>query len=540
LNQGAVLSTTTTSIGRYTFSSLTPGKYRITVRHRGFKTAVRNDVLVEVDLIREAPVSLDLGDVQESITVEAEPVLANTTSSTLGQLMNERAIECLLLNGRNVLFLVQLVPGVIPITGAVNETGAANRPGVEVSAMRMNGGQSGSVTYFVDGAPLTVDGYGAGATSPAYGPTQEGVQQFRMINSNMSASYGSPGTGVISLVTKAGTDRWHGSGFFFGRPNVLAANDPFLKASQLQRQLPNKAPEFHRYQYGFSVGGPALRKRLFLFGDYEWTQTRTLSVLTTTVATDAEREGNFAGIPPIYNPFSVGDDGRRQPFADNVIPKSLMDPVALSMMKYLPGANQAGRGLYHLDNFFGSANFPLDSVKYNGRVDYYLNERHQFFGRGTYVDFNTGTADHYGNGADPAHYNGTTLASSGLVAYNFTINANTLLQVRQSYARHAELLISAVTGDAIDFDLAPVGFPASLKQYQPVRSMPLMRLSGMASFGSRVPTIGFQFISSSAPEPHDWTWQHTQTSQYALRRGGAALLAHHVDVTFGDVEIRPR
>ncbi len=495
LKQGVVLVSKTTSTGRYTFSALSPSSYRVTVKQTGFKTAIRDAVNVEVDLVREVPVTLELGDVQESITVEAEPVLPNTTSSTLGQLVNEKAIENLPLNGRNVLFLVQLVPGVIPINGAVNETGAANRPGVEVSAMRMNGGQSGSVTYFVDGAPITVDGYGAGATSPAYGPAQEGMQEFRLINNNMSASYGTPGTGVISLVTKSGTDNWHGSGFFFGRPNILAANNTFLKASQAQRGLPNKAPDFYRYQYGFSAGGPIVKNKLFIFGDYEWTKTRTLTTLTGTVASDAEREGNFSGVPTIYNPFNVGANGKRVPFTGNIVPKSMMDPVAVNMMQYMPTANQQGRGAYHLDNFFGAANFPWDAVKYNGRVDYYLNQQHQIFGRGSYVDFNTGTADHYGNGADPSHYNGTTLASSGLIAYNFTINPTTLLQVRQSYARHAEIQISAITGDAIDFDLAAAGFPAALKQYQSVQSMPLMRMGGMSSFGSRVPTIGFQFIS---------------------------------------------
>lgn len=495
LRQGSALATQTTATGRYTFPSVSPGSYRLTVKKAGFKTSTRDNLEVEVDLVREVPFTLQVGDVQESITVGAEPILPNATSSTLGQLVSEKQIENLPLNGRNVLFLVQLVPGVIPINGAVNETGAANRPGIEVSAMRINGGQSGSVTYFVDGAPITVDGYGSGATSPAYGPTQEGVQEFRMINNNMSASYASPGTGIISLVTKSGTDSIHGSGFFFGRPNLWAANNPFLKASQAQRGLPNTPPEFYRYQAGFSAGGPVIKNKLFLFGDYEWTKTRTASVATGTMATEAERNGDFSGVPTIYNPFNVAADGRRVPFANNQIPRSMMDPVAVNMSKYMPMPNQAGRGAYHLDNFFGSAAFPVDSNKYNGRIDYNLSARHQLFARGTYVNFNTGTADHYGNGADPNHYNGTTLASSGLIGYNFTMNPSTLFQFRQSFARHAEIQISAVTGDAVNFDLASVGFPEALKPLQSVRSMPLMRMANMSSFGSRVPTIGFQFIS---------------------------------------------
>jgi hypothetical protein len=455
---------------------------------------VRESIPVEVDNIREVNIELPTGDLQQSVTVIAEPVLTNTTNSTVGQLVTNRAIENLPLNGRNVLFLVQLVPGVVPINGAVNETGAVNRPGVEVSAMNINGGQNGSVAYFVDGAPLTVEGYGAGATSPAYGPAQEGVQEFRLINSNIGAEYSSPGTGVISLVTKSGDDTFHGSAFYFARPNAMAANDPFVKASQAASGAPNRPPDFSRYQAGGSIGGPILRQKLFFFGDYEWTQTRRLSTLTTTMATDAEREGDFSGVPTIYNPFNITAAGRRVPFAGNRIPRSMMDAVALNMLQYMPEANQAGRGVYHLDNFFASASYPVDSEKYNGRLDYHFSPRHQVFGRVTYVDFATGSADHYGNGADPAFYTGRTHASGAVVGYNFSLSPNTLIQVRQSFARHAELLIAAEK-EAANFDIVQAGFPASLQASQVVRSMPRMSIGGMNGFGSRVPTIGFQFIS---------------------------------------------
>lgn len=491
---GVSQETRSTTAGRYSFTNLVPGAYTVTVSQTGFQTVVRESVPVEVDRVIEVNAELSTGVLQQTVTVEAEPVLANTNDSTIGQIVTARAIENLPLNGRNVLFLVQLVPGVVPINGAVNETGAVNRPGVEVSAMNINGGGAGSVTYFVDGAPLTVDGYGAGATSPAYGPAQEGVQEFRMLTNNFAASYSSPGTGVITLVSKSGTDSFHGSAFYFARPNAVAANDPFVKASQVRAGAENRPPDFSRYQAGGSIGGPIVQQKLFFFGDYEWTRTRRLSTLTTTLATDAERNGDFSGVPTIYNPFNVSAQGRRLPFAGNQIPRSMMDPVAVNMLEYMPKSNQAGRGVYHQDNYFASANFPNDSNKYNGRLDAYLSNRQQLFGRVTYVDFVTGSADHYGNGADPAFYTGRTHASAAAVGYNLNLNPTTLLQVRQSFARHAELLISAEK-EAANFDIVKAGFPASLQSVQAVRSMPRISIAGMNGFGSRVPTIGFQFIS---------------------------------------------
>lgn len=491
---GVALETRSTSAGLYSFTNLVPGTYRVRASQPGFQTVVRESIPVEVDNIIEVNLEMPTGDLQQSITVSAEPVLTNATNSTIGQLVTNRALENLPLNGRNVLYLVQLVPGVVPINGAVNETGAVNRPGVEVSAMNINGGQAGSVTYFADGAPLTVEGYGAGASSPAYGPAQEGVQEFRLVSSNVAPSYSSPGTGVITLVTKSGTDSFHGSAFYFARPNAMAANDPFVKASQAQAGSPNRPPDFSRYQAGGSIGGPIVRQKLFFFGDYEWTQTRRLSTLTTTQASDAEREGDFSGVPTIYNPFDIDAAGRRVPFPGNQIPRSLMDPVALNMLEYMPRANQAGRGIYHQDNYFASASFPEDSEKYNGRLDYYIGPRHQMFGRVTWVDFVTGSADHYGNGADPAFYTGRTHAAGAVIGYNFTLSPNTLFQVRQSFARHAELLIAAEK-DAANFDIVAAGFPASLQSQQVIRSMPRMHIAGMNGFGSRVPTIGFQFIS---------------------------------------------
>ena len=381
-----------------------PGNYRLTVTFQGFQKAVVQSVTVEVDHTSSINIELKPGQLTESVNVTAEAAMANTANSTIGQLITAKTIENMPINGRNVYLMVQLAPGVIPINGAVNQTGAVNRPGVEVSAYKINGQRSGSVAYMLDGSPLTVDGYGVAVTSPAFTPAMDSVQEYRMETNNMFPSYGSPGTGLISMVSKSGTDRFHGSGFFFARPNALASNDPFLKASQLQRGAANQPPDFHRYQWGGSFGGPIRKGKLFFFGDYEGTQTRTLETLTTTVPTAAERTGDFSAIPTIWNPFAVSGTGARQPFPGNVIPPSSLNPVALNMQKLIPSPNQAGVGKYFQNNYFDGSLFPNDAKKFDLRLDDYLSSKQQIYGRYSFAQMETGKADHYHNGADPQYY----------------------------------------------------------------------------------------------------------------------------------------
>ena len=493
LDNGVVRETKTSTAGLYVFTALVPGPYEVTVTFKGFQKAVAGSVTVEVDHTSSINVEMKPGQLTESVNVVGEAAIANTANSTIGQLITARTIENMPINGRNVYLMVQLAPGVIPINGAVNQTGAINRPGVEVSAYKINGQRSGSVAYMLDGSPLTVDGYGVAVTSPAFTPAMDSVQEYRMETNNLFPSYGSPGTGLISMVSKSGADRFHGTGFFFARPNALASNDPFVKAAQLQQGARNQPPDFHRYQWGGSFGGPIRKGKLFFFGDYEGTQTRTLETLTTTVPTEAMRKGDFSAIPTIWNPFNVSAAGARQPFPGNIIPASMLNLVALNMHSLIPLPNQAGVGRYGQNNFFDGSLFPNDAKKFDVRLDNYVSSKQQLYGRYSFAEMETGKADHYKNGADPQYYFSTTRGQNILVADNYTINPTTLIQVRYSFTRHAEH--QPVPDLVKDFDLVKAGFPASLASQALVRDVPYMNINGMYGLGSRVPSIAFVFIS---------------------------------------------
>src|SRR5271163_2744254 len=148
---------------------------------------------------------------------------------------------------------------------------SVGRPGVDVSADTINGSLVGSVYYMLDGSPLGIAENNSAAIIPAMNIPEDGIAEVRVETQNTPASYQSGGAGVISLVSKSGTNKFHGDAFGVFRPDVLAANDYFNKQSQLSSGLANQAPSFYRYQEGGSIGGPILHKKLFFFADYEAT-----------------------------------------------------------------------------------------------------------------------------------------------------------------------------------------------------------------------------------------------------------------------------
>ncbi len=488
----SVRKTITGASGLFTFTALRPGDYQLTVEHQGFKITRLNPVAVEVDRTSSVAVKLEIGSVIETveITAETQPLL-NTTDSSLGNLIDNKTLETVPLNGRDPFLLVQLSASVVPANGAINNTGEANRPGLGVSAFRINGLPEGALVYMFDGSALSISGYGDSATSPALTPPLDSIQEFRMETSSTSATVRNSGAGVISMASKAGGNALHGSAFIFDRPNGIDANDPFIKANQIQGGLANKPPDFERRQWGGSVGGHIKMDKLFYFADYENTRAQGIQTETTTLPTEAERAGNFADVPTIYNPYDVDSAGKRNPFPGNVIPKQLLSAVALNMQKLYPMPNLPGSGPYHSNNYFDASSYPDDADRFDVRPDYHINDKQLFFARYSYMKTTFGSADHYHNGADPGYYLNHTMGQNVLLAYDYAINPNSLIQLRYSFARHAE---SQPAESGLP-TLTDLGFPAGLQAEQSVPALPYIDISGVNGVGSRTSSTGFRFIA---------------------------------------------
>jgi Carboxypeptidase regulatory-like domain len=487
---GGKVSSVSTASGLYSFVSLSPGMYDVTASLKGFDTVIQKNVGVTVDQVTTANIMLRVGSVNEVVTVTETSSLVETSNSTVGQLISADAIDRVPLVSRDVFELVQLSAGVSPANGTPNAAdtpGIVNaRSGADVSSYTINGALQGTVLYMLDGSPIGIAENNAASIIPAFQVPEDAVEEYRVETQNTPATYASGGAGVISLVSKSGGNKFHGDAFVYIRPNAFAANDYFVKASQLADGKPNQPPDFHRYQEGASISGPILHNKLFFFADYEATQQQSLETGTFTVPTAAERTGDFSGDSfTIYNPLAPDNaDGTRQPFAGNVIPSVNLNPIALKFAPLFPQPNRPGEGAYHVNNYFASGLDPADAHKFDIRGDYNLGDKQRIFSRFSFERLFFSNAKLYGasNPYDPLYYQNITNGRNILLADDYTLSPTSVLQLRYSFTRHYE----DQTGDPrlSKFDITTLGFPQSLAQQVQYKTAPVI------TFGNGTTTIG--------------------------------------------------
>src|SRR5689334_13867938 len=257
-------------------TNLKPGIYNIAVEAGGFKRSLREGVRLATGERVRLDVVLDLGAVTELVTVVQDASLLRPESGGLGQVINNRKIVDIPLNGRNFLSLVTLSAGVAqppPTTAGP-------------SFPRINGGRPRTNEYLFDGISVLQPEPG----QVAFFPIVEAIQEFKVEVNSPPAEFGRFNGGVVNLTTKSGTNDFHGSAFEFLRNEALNARNLFTPATPAN---PNK-PVFRRNQYGFVFGGPIIKDKTFFFGDYQGTRQQIARVRTSTVPTLAQRGGNFS------------------------------------------------------------------------------------------------------------------------------------------------------------------------------------------------------------------------------------------------------
>ncbi len=512
---GVALHTVTNEAGLYSFVSLTPGVYVVTAGQKGFESVARENVLVTVDQVATVNIALQVGNVTETVTVSGTTALVDTSNSTVGQLIDSATIDRVPLLYRNVYDLVQLSAGVIPVNGSPNSSDSmANiqnislgRPGVDVSADTINGSIVGSVYYMLDGSPIGIAENNSAAIIPAMNIPEDGVQEVRVETQNTPASYQSGAAGVISLVSKSGTNKFHGDVFGIFRPNVLAANDYFNKQSELSSGLANTPPAFHRYQEGAAIGGPIKRDKLFFFADYEDTQQQEFEGIDTfTVPTSAERTGDFSAFLAsgpsgvIYDPtqpdYTTGPlAGTRQPFPGNIITNP--NPIGLLLLSKMPKCNipdptTCDAATSDVPNNFGLPGLdPFRAHRFDVRVDWAKSERQRLFTRFSYDKLIFSTANVFPSGWDFNHAQNTTNARNVILADDLTLNSTTVLSLRYSFTRHHENQGNPAYSSTDITNLGTVngttvGFPASLAAQEVFKQLPFMIFNDLPTPGNGV------------------------------------------------------
>ena len=510
---GLTEQSTSTSGGNYTFVSLNPGTYQVTANAQGFETVVQKNVNVSVDQVTVANIKLRVGAVTEVVTITETADLIEASNSTVGQLISAEAIDRVPLLTRNVFDLVQLSPGVTPANGSPNSSSSfaienisSGRPGVDVSSYTINGAIVGSVYYMVDGSPIGIAENNAAAIIPALDIPEDGVEEIRVETQNTPASYLSGGAGVISLVTKSGTNKFHGDAFGVFRPDLMAANEYFNKQSQVGSGAANTAPSFHRYQEGGAIGGPIIRNKLFFFGDYEATQQEQFDGSNYfTVPTTAERTGDFSADNfTIYDPtLPDNPDGTRQPIAGNKITSinttgsKFLSEMPMCNVSNIPGVPCDTASNDTTYNFFAPGLDPTSAQRFDVRIDWNKSDKHHLFGRFSFDRLFNSTYNAFGNMWDLNYAQNVTNGRNALIADDYNFNSTTFLQLRYSFTRHFE----AQGGDPRQngFDITTLGFPSSLADAQIKKGLPFIIFNDAGGgVGGTADYNTFQFASENS------------------------------------------
>ena len=379
---GVPYGTESNSQGLYRIPALPPAQYRITATVKGFKTFEAGPVTLQVNDSVEIEVTLQLGDASEKVEVTAAAEVLQTTTASVGQVVNTRAIENLPLNVRDPLALVGLTPGVT--FGANFGTGGGQELGRNFfkSDFNVGGGRSGSQELLLDGAANTTADVNRGVINPPV----DSVQEFKVQSNSYDAEFGRTSGGVINVITKSGTNDLHGLVYDFERHSFIEANNWFNNRAG----IPN--PSFKRHQFGANAGGPVVKNKTFFFADYEGLRQGFPVTFVSTVPTALQKAGDFSKTFAsdgsqivIYDPTTLTTlaDGtrRRTPFAGNVIPASMIDPVAKKIASYYPNPTQAGDPITGNNNYVLSAGSTINTDKWDVRLDQNFGQNTRLFGR---------------------------------------------------------------------------------------------------------------------------------------------------------------
>jgi hypothetical protein len=258
------VTATTNGGGSYRISGLLPGNYRSTVTMTGFKTSVREGIELHLEDAVSINYTLDVGEISETVTVDASAGTLETSSPTVSQIIEGRQVEDSPLSGRNAMNLVALTPGVVPqgsTSGSAsnNTNGGSYTNSFGYNNYQISGGLANMSSVYVDGQPINLV---VGHPTP-FVLTQDAVQEFRVESSVVNPQYGEFGGGIISFGTKSGADKFHGTIYEYLRNTLLSANTFFNNRTAVGR------PEFIQNQYGAALGGPIHRSKAFFFFSYE-------------------------------------------------------------------------------------------------------------------------------------------------------------------------------------------------------------------------------------------------------------------------------
>ena len=520
--------------GNYTITNLRPSLYNITAEANGFKHSVREGVKLATGERIRLDFVLQPGAPTETVTVIEDASLMRTESGSLGQVIRNRKIVDLPLNGRNFLSLVTLSAGVAqppPTTAGP-------------SFPRINGGRPRTNEYLFDGISVLQPEPG----QVAFFPVVEAIQEFKVEVNSPPAEFGRFNGGVVNLTTKSGTNEFRGSAFEFLRNETLNARNLFAPATTANP----KKPVFRRNQFGFVAGGPIVRDRTFFFGDYQGSRQLIARVRISTVPTLAQRSGNFSSSlgAPLYfqsngsigttvtaNAVNVIDTNGNtiqaragqifrpsdhRVYVNNQIPTASFDSIAASLLQRYPLPTVSGSA----NNFTRIGNESDNQDQFDVRLDHRVSAKDQIYGRFSYAKDIAAPVTPLpdGSGNIATGVTGLTDTRARSFAGNFThiFNSTTLNELRVGYTRRA------IDRQATQLDSSPS------------QSLNLPGIPTNGAFETTLPTFsiaGFQQLGPSANTASDFRTDVTQIFDAISNQHGKHSLKAGIDFRWERLDV---
>ena len=454
---GASRTTKSDDHGFYEFLQLPPGTYSLTITKPGFATLKAEDLRLAVGLPSTSNLSLRVQAETSTVEVTSTTAQVNTQDATLGNAFGANQIESLPFEGRDPTQILSLQPGVTFVGTNVDQNQDSRGGSV-------NGARSDQTNLTVDGIDDNdqVKGY---AFQGALRSTLDSLQEFRVTTSNANADEGRSSGAQVDLITKSGTNTFHGSVYEYNRTNVGYANDWFNKQAELDSGLPNRPGQLIRNTFGATFGGPILKDRLFFFLAYEGQRTRENTQVTREVPSNDLRQGimlyNCAGSPGCpssgIQTLSVQDLKLMDPncTGNGTCPLGNgPDPAVLSLFQQYPAPNTTSVGDgYDFQGFTFPAPTPGSLNTYIAKIDFNITQNHHVFVRGGMVGDNTGMGPEFpGQAQSQVVLNN----SKGLIAsYTATFRPTLINNLRYGYIRQGEGNIGQITQPYVLFGNGP-------------------------------------------------------------------------------------
>lgn len=457
--------TQSNSAGIYYLPSLPPGQYDLRVEHSGFKPEVISNIPLLANLTATFNVTLQLGETTQEVTVQATAVTLESQTTAVSNVLQNRQVAELPDLGRNPLQLAALAVGAQPAGGAItNSSSQAPMQSNPATVVRLSGGTASQNEVLTDGGESRAFHASTASVIPL-----ESIAEFRLDMAAYSSEFGRSGGGVFNIVTKSGTNDFHGVGYEFLQNDTLNANTWQNDRTNVVKGL------FQQNQFGAAIGGPIQKNKLFFFFNYEGLRNGTAIQSLDTVPTPLQAAGNFSqtlatsgALDVIYDPNTTAPNSAspgnyvRTPFPGNIVPANRINAISQAVLPYWPAPNRPGQGPTQFNNYFVAGKSLNSSDAYLGRVDYYISQKERLFGR-----FNAQEPLSHAAGIpqqDVALVSQNISSSpvrNALICLTSTFSPTMLGEFRLAYIR----LQSNSVWDGKGFDIASLGYPASVTNF---------------------------------------------------------------------------